>query len=229
MEIRKKQATIAILLVCLIGFLLIALLRVNFAGINNEVNSWAATIHTNSFTVVAKLVADGFDTTPLLILSIIIGAALFLMKKRKNALLLVGAMIGNTVILEVLKTFIYSPRPTNELVVETGNSFPSGHVTSTVVLFGLLTFFAWQTWKTRSMKAVTSALFVTIVSLVGFTRIYLNVHWLSDVIGGYFLGAFWITFCIVITPYLVELYNEKVRKETRSISTLDQRKNSENT
>jgi undecaprenyl-diphosphatase len=208
---------------------LIALLRVNFTVINNEVNSWAATIHTNSFTAVAKLVADGFDTTPLLILSLVIGAALFLMKKRKNALLLVGAMVGNTVILEVLKAFIYSPRPMNELVLETGNSFPSGHVTSTVVLFGLLTFFAWQTWKTTSMKAATSALFVTIVSLVGFTRIYLNVHWLSDVIGGYFLGAFWITFCIVITPYLVKIYNEKVRKETRSISKLDQRKNSGNT
>jgi undecaprenyl-diphosphatase len=121
-------------------------------------------------------------------------------------------MVGNTVILEVLKTLIYSPRPMNELVVETGNSFPSGHVTSTVVLFGLLTFFAWQTWKTPSVKAVTGALFVALISLVGFTRIYLNVHWLSDVIGGYFLGAFWITFCIVITPYIVTIYNEKVRK-----------------
>ncbi len=143
--------------------------------------------------------------------SLVIVAALFLMKKRKNASLLIGAMIGNTVILEVLKTVTYSPRPTNELVLETGNSFPSGHVTRTVVLFGLLTFFAWQTWKTTSTKAVTSALFVAIISLVGFTRIYLNVHWLSDVIGGYFLGAFWITFCIVITPYLVKLYNEKLR------------------
>src|ERR1017187_10577229 len=118
MEIMKKQATIAILLVCLIGFLSIALLRANFTEVNNEVNSWAATIHTNSFTVVAKLVADGFDTTPLLILSLVIGAALFLMKMRKNAVLLIGAMIGDTVIIEVLKTVIYSPRPTNELLVE---------------------------------------------------------------------------------------------------------------
>jgi undecaprenyl-diphosphatase len=135
------------------------------------------------------------------------------MKMRKNAVLLIGAMIGNTVILEVLKTVIYSPRPTNELVVEPGNSFPSGHVTSTVVLLGLLTFFAWQTWKTTSAKAVTSALFVALISLVGFTRIYLNVHWLSDVIGAYFLGAFWITFCILVTPYLVKFYNEKVYNE----------------
>ncbi len=208
----RGNRAITISIVCLIGFLLIDLLRGNLSQINNGVNSWAATIHMIDFTLVAKLVAVGFDTAPLLALSLVIGTVLFLMKMRKNALVLVGAMAGNAVILEVLKTFIYSPRPLNELVLETGNSFPSGHVTSTVVLFGLLAFFTWQIWKSTSFKAVSSVLVAALALLVGFTRIYLNVHWLTDVVGGYFLGVFWLAFCIAITPYIVKIYSEKLKK-----------------
>ena len=208
----KKQVAIAILTFCLIGFLLIAVLRGAFSGINNEVNLWIVTIHNNIFTAVANLVADGFDTTVLLPLSLVIGATLFVVKKRKYALLLVGGMGGNAVMLLVLKTFIYSPRPLNGLIIETSNSFPSGHTTSTVVLFGLLTFFAWQTWKSTAIKITSSAIYLTFISLVGFTRLYLNVHWLTDVIGGYFLGAFWVTFCIILSPYIIQLYKQNIRR-----------------
>jgi undecaprenyl-diphosphatase len=208
----KKQVAIAILTFCLISFLLITVLRGAFSGINNEVNLWIVTIHNNIFTAVANLVADGFDTTVLLPLSLVIGATLFVVKKRKYALLLVGGMGGNTVILLVLKTFIYSPRPLNGLIIETSNSFPSGHTTSTVVLFGLLTFFAWQTWKSTAIKITSSAIYLTFISLVGFTRLYLNVHWLTDVIGGYFLGAFWVTFCIILSPYIIQLYKQNIQR-----------------
>jgi len=202
--------------VCLIGFLLVALLRGSFAGMNVNVNAWVATIHNDSFTSVAKLIADGFETTSLLALSLVIGVVLFLLKMRKNALLLVGAMTGNTVILEALKTFIYSPRPLNGLMLETDNSFPSGHATSTVVLFGLLAFFAWQIWKSTRIRVASSLLVAALALLVGFTRIYLNVHWLTDVLAGYFLGASWLTFCIAITPYLMNVYKEKLKKATRA-------------
>jgi undecaprenyl-diphosphatase len=199
--------------VCLIGFLLVALLRSCFAGIDANVNKWAATIHKDAFTSAAKLIADGFGTTSLFALSLVIGVTLFLLKKRKNALLLVVAMTGNTVILGALKMFVYSPRPLNELVLETDNSFPSGHTTSTVVLFGSLTFFAWQIWKSTRTKAVSSILVATLALLVGFSRIYLNVHWLTDVLGGYFLGTSWLTFCIAIAaPYLMNIYEKKLKK-----------------
>ena len=199
--------------VCLIGLLLVALLRSCFAGIDANVNKWAATIHKDAFTSAAKFIADGFGTTSLFALSLVIGVTLFLLKKRKNALLLVVAMTGNTVILGALKMFVYSPRPLNELVLETDNSFPSGHTTSTVVLFGSLTFFAWQIWKSTRTKAVSSILVATLALLVGFSRIYLNVHWLTDVLGGYFLGTSWLTFCIAIAaPYLMNIYEKKLKK-----------------
>jgi undecaprenyl-diphosphatase len=180
-----------------------------------NVNAWVATIRNDSFTSVAKLIAYGFETKSLLALSLVIGVVLFLLKMRKNALLLVGAMTGNTAILGALKAFIYSPRPLNGLMFETGNSFPSGHATSTVVLFGLLAFFAWQIWKSTRAKAVSIILVASLSLLVGFSRIYLNVHWLTDVLGGYFLGALWLTFCIAIAQYLVNIYEKKLKKQLK--------------
>ncbi len=206
---RNKRALLVVSLTCLVCFLLIALLRGSFEGINSEVNLWITTIHTGAVTAAAKLVADGFDTTPLLIVSFVVGVALFLLKMKRNALVLVGAMVVNAAVLEALKSFIYSPRPENGLVFDVGNSFPSGHVASTVVFFGLLAYFAWPVLKSTRVKVVLSFFVITVAFFVGFTRIYLNVHWLSDVLAGYFLGVFWLTFCIAITPYLAKIYKKK--------------------
>lgn len=209
---KRKEASIVILIVCLTGFLMILTFRGAFSGINNAVNLWFVTVHNNAFTAVAIVVANGFDTTSLLPLSFVVGAVFFVVKKRRYALLLVGGMSVDAAVLLVLKTLIYSPRPLNGLVVEASNSFPSGHTTSTVILFGFFTFIAWQTWKSRTAKIVSGALYLTIVSLVGITRLYLDVHWLTDVIGGYFLGSFLAVLCISLLPYVIRLYEEKIGK-----------------
>jgi undecaprenyl-diphosphatase len=203
-SLRNNRVAIAMFFACLIGFLLIALLRGVFTEVNASINAWAATIQNDSFTLVAKLIADGFETVSLLLLSLVIGVVLFILKMRKNALLLVGAMTGNMVILKALKTFIYSPRPLNGLMIEAGNSFPSGHVTSTVVFFGLLVYFIQQTWRSTKIKVASSLIVAALTLLVGFTRIYLNVHWFTDVLAGYFLGVSWLIFCITITPHLTK-------------------------
>jgi undecaprenyl-diphosphatase len=214
-SVGNNRVAISMCFVCLIGFLLVALLRGCLGGIDANVNRWAATIHQDAFTSVAKLIADGFEATSLFALSLVIGVTLFLLKRRKKALLLVLAMTGNTLILGALKMFVYSPRPLNGLMLETDSSFPSGHTTSTVVLFGLLAFFAWQIWKSTRAKAVSIILVASLSLLVGFSRIYLNVHWLTDVLGGYFLGALWLTFCIAIAQYLVNIYEKKLKKQLK--------------
>jgi len=206
---RSNRAAIATSLACSIGFLLLALTRSGLAWMDVGVSAWVVTIHDEPFTSVAKLIAVLFDTTSMAVLSLAIGATLFLLKMKERALLLLGAMAGCAAILRALKTLIYSPRPPNGLMPEAGNSFPSGHVTSSVVLFGLLVFFAWQTWKSARIKVVSGSLVAVLVSFVGFTRVYLNVHWLTDVLAGYLLGMAWLTFCIVVTPYLVNMYKKR--------------------
>jgi len=70
-----------------------------------------------------------------------------------------------------------------------GNSFPSGHMVRTVVAYGLLAFVVRRLTDSRVVRAVAVPVAIFIVVLLAFDRIYLNVHWESDVIGGVLLGA----------------------------------------
>lgn len=197
---RNQSTALLITLVSLIGFLLLVFLRSNLAPTDSAVNTWAASIHTSSLTIISEAIATLFDTIVLLPLSLLIAAILYLRHHRKYAVLLLAAMAGITLIVNATKTLIQSPRP-NGIVLETGYSFPSGHVTSTMVFLGLITYFAWQHWRNPRTKPLTTLLYVAVESLVGFSRVYLNVHWFSDILGGYLLGLFWLTFTIFLYQY----------------------------
>jgi undecaprenyl-diphosphatase len=180
----------------LIGFLFMALFKGIFATVDANVNSWSASIHTNLLTQIAEIVAYGFDTTPLLVASLIIAAYLFYKNYKEDALLLVGAMAGDAIIVTIIKLLVHSERSLNGIMQETGFSFPSGHVTSSIIFFGLLSYFVCQHWKSSKTKILSSMFFVIIAFFVGFSRVYLNVHWFSDALGGCLLGIFWLTFTI---------------------------------
>jgi undecaprenyl-diphosphatase len=188
-------------LLLLAGFLLVALFRSSFAAVDSNLNLWVVTIQTGSFTVIAKEIALVFDTKSLIVISLVVAAILFARHYLRGGVLLLGAMAGDALLVEVTKTLVRSPRPTNMLVADLGYSFPSGHATVSIVFLGILTYLAWQCWNSLKVRAATCGLDIAVVVLIGFDRIYLNVHWFSDVIGGYLLGAFWLTFAITAFRY----------------------------
>ena len=195
--LRNQRIALFILSLALICFLLIAFLRTSFSAVDADVNSWAVSIQSTAFTQIAKIIHYGFGTTALSIITLLIAVYLLYKRYRNDALLLVGAMLGDVVIVTILKRLIHSTRPLNGIIQETGFSFPSGHATAAVVFLGLLTYFIWQHFKSRNVRILSGVLFISLSLVVGFSRIYLNVHWISDVVGAYSLGIFWLTFSIV--------------------------------
>ena len=179
-------------------FLVVAFFRGSFSAIDLSVNMWAASVNTNFFSLPAKLISIAFDTTVLLGVSLTIATILFLIHRKRYGLLLLGAMGGDALLVDVCKIVTASPRPLNEIVTEMNNSFPSGHVTGTIVLFGLLAYIAWKHWRTTKIRVSATMIYASVTAVVGFDRIYLNVHWLSDVIGAVLLGSFWLAFSIYI-------------------------------
>jgi undecaprenyl-diphosphatase len=95
--------------------------------------------------------------------------------------------------METLGNFVARPRPSPELVHVSqnlmGNSFPSGHVFGAVVYYGLLIGFGWRRTRWAPIKLLLAAAAAFTVGMAAFARIYLGVHWASDVLGGLLLGG----------------------------------------
>ena len=85
---------------------------------------------------------------------------------------------------------------------ETNFSFPSGHSTTAMVLFGMIAYFLIRNSHHRKQRILYLLLGLFIILLVGFSRIYLGVHFLSDVLGGYLLGATWMIMGITVIEWL---------------------------
>src|SRR5215213_633609 len=106
-----------------------------------------------------------------------------------------AAVVGSAVIDWLLKGLFQRPRPhfAHPLLVETSYSFPSGHAMESFVAYGMLAYFAvlaLRTWEARVAVVCGAALLVV---LIGFSRLYLGVHYFSDVIAGYAAGGVWLS------------------------------------
>jgi len=194
----NQRTLLFVSLLALAGFLLVALLRSSLVELDVTLNVWLASIQTGGFNIVSVAISNLFDTYIVIAISLLVATVLFIKNYKRYSVLLFCAVTGEILIVTAVKTLIASPRPVSEIIFQAGYSFPSGHVTGSVVFFGLLTYFAWQIWKSSMAKTVSSSLFLTIACLVGFNRVYLNVHWLSDVIGASLLGAFWLTLVLLV-------------------------------
>jgi undecaprenyl-diphosphatase len=149
-------------------------------------------------TSFAQGVAVIFDTTSLVIFSLVISGILFLKNYKAQGLLLLGAMGGDALIVSILKTIEHVARPANGIFFDTGFSYPSGHSAGCVVFGGVLVYFAWRHWQSTRSRALVGVGLGAVVGVVGFDRVYLNVHWLSDVFGGWLFGAFWLSCAILV-------------------------------
>lgn len=118
-----------------------------------------------------------------------------------------SAIIGESFLNFILKALIQRPRPISDtaLIPASGWSFPSGHAMSSVVFYGMIVYMLIKTLESWRLKSLIIGLAVFIVVIIGFSRIYLQVHYLSDVVAGFTCGLFWLSMCITA----LEIYTLK--------------------
>ena len=122
-------------------------------------------------------------------------AALVWQRCRAAALTIVVAMLARPLVEFVLKALVARDRPDFErLVPGNGPSFPSGHPMAAIALWGLLPIVVGLFTHRRAVWWASVVVSVAAVVLIGASRVYLGVHWTSDVVGGLVAGAFFLLF-----------------------------------
>lgn len=126
------------------------------------------------------------------------GASIYLWRHHRRRLVafLLTSTLGGSIVNTIVKETINRPRPTFRdpaaIIFQEGKSFPSGHAMSSTIAYGaLLLIFLPLIPKRRRPWAIAGV--ATLVFLVGFSRLGLGVHYVSDVIGGFILGIAWLT------------------------------------
>jgi undecaprenyl-diphosphatase len=153
-------------------------------------------IHSHQLTVVMVLVTD-LGTWGTALVSLIAAAVFAVKKNLRLSALWIGAWIGAIALDQVLKLLIARPRPPLPHLVHVMNfSFPSGHALISMVVYGLGAY-SLSVWSyTRAYKPFFIVLWIILFTSIGFSRMYLEVHYFSDVIAGYAIGAAWLIGCI---------------------------------
>lgn len=136
----------------------------------------------------------------LTLLVVAVAAYLLAIGKRPAAVLVVGAVVSGTVLSETLKLGFARPRPdlVAHLAEVQSGSFPSGHAMLSAITYLTLGALLARFHKQRAVKGVFLALAVIVTLMVGVSRVYLGVHWPTDVLAGWSLGAAWAALWWVI-------------------------------
>lgn len=114
--------------------------------------------------------------------------------------LLVINLLGVRFLNHFLKAAIERPRPSGDhLVAVSGYSFPSGHAMISIGFYGFVAFLLYQELKEKTNKAFfIPLLFGFLILCIGLSRIYLGVHYPSDIFAGFLIGGLWLSFCIIL-------------------------------
>ncbi len=182
----KKGRIIAIISLAL--FIIILASITLLSPIDNSVNNYISTIQTPSLVQVSKIIGQIFEPINVIVFSLILALILFVKKFKKESYLFVGAMFTGGVLEYLIKFLVGRARPENALISETLNSFPSGHALISLIFLGFLTYLILKNLKSETHKIILAFVMIILILFIGASRLILNVHWLSDVLGGWLLG-----------------------------------------
>lgn len=193
--------------------------------IDTSIHAWAISRRSPTATSFFSLMSTIGGPVGLGILGAVVVIALLFQKRYGWVLYLFVTVGGGTLLSMELKRYFARARPdlAEMLRQAQGYSFPSGHAMGSTVVFGALSYLAFRTATRWSVKTAALALGITLVIAISLSRVYLGVHWISDVVAGISGGTLWVA----ITTVAYEtgrrvLSLRAVQRESRS-SSLDAR------
>ncbi len=183
-----KIAQIVMFIFSVFIFLLMSglLITNNISDFDKLVYSWISNIISEPMTRFFKLITLLCNTSFMVCLLIVI---LIILKNKKKALVIILNTLFCSLLNQFTKMIFVRPRPTGiNIIEENGYSFPSGHSMVSLAFYGLLIYLVVNSNLNKNKKILLSSLLSILILLIGISRIYLGVHYASDVLGGFSLA-----------------------------------------
>lgn len=146
-----------------------------------------ARVRSPELTNVMLLITSG--GSPSVITVAALGILLWFGARPRRGLWILATLAGSAVLNELFKAIVARPRPGIGIITETGYSFPSGHAMESLVVYGLLAYLLTRNIPRRFTPVAIWAVCGLLILAIGFSRLYLGVHYPSDVMGGYLAGV----------------------------------------
>ena len=149
-----------------------------------------------SFFVLVITYFGGIATT--FTVTVLSCLSFYIHNEKKEIQRLIISVFGSIFTVFIIKNLIERPRPIEALYKESTSAFPSAHAAIAVSLYGFLLWHVYKQKKQRFKNLLIATLAILII-LLGISRLYLGVHYLSDVLAGYTVGFMWLSFSLGIS------------------------------
>lgn len=211
----------ALFIIALNGFVELTddLAENNLEEFDNRITTYIISFRSDLLTAYFLFATDLGDRNAYIFFTILL-AGFYLIRHRswkfvvQTSLVLILASLSNI----VLKRVINRSRPALEHLVTVNTlSYPSGHAMSAMAFYGFLIFLSLRYKMSRWMRYGLVTLLTVIIFSVGISRIYLGVHYPSDVAGGFIGGLIWVAFCAVLFS-LIDLLRKRKNAEPRKMN-----------
>jgi undecaprenyl-diphosphatase len=158
-------------------------------SVNNKIMLFITFLGKHQFLIPANLV--------------LIFYFLLITKQNWFSIRVITISVSSLVLMLLLKQLFQRRRPLSPLLkAAKGLSFPSGHAIMAVTFYGLLIYILQHTIEIEWLRVIVSILLIVLIILIGFSRIYLRVHYASDVLGGFIIGLLWLLISLLVLKWL---------------------------
>jgi membrane-associated phospholipid phosphatase len=153
---------------------------------------------TAPLTVTLTVITNAGSPFAMTMASLVTGAWLAARRAWSHLALVAAVGTGALVIVPSTKNLIGRIRPptTDQVVILTNHAFPSGHALGSFAVIGVITAVALARLSSHRARAAVATAATVFVLSVGISRLYLGVHWTTDVLGGWLLGGTWLALCL---------------------------------
>lgn len=205
-EFIVKNLKWIILFICLIGFCALAEDVFNKEIMKGDIIGYkiVSTFLISDFaTPIAKFITNFGGAIFLVIATITL---FIVIRNKKIGISILSNVAIVTVLNQLIKRILQRPRPTEyRIIEETGYSFPSGHSMVSMAFYGYFIYLIYKYVKNKYIKWISIILLSLLICLIGISRIYLGVHYTSDVLGGFLISiSYLIIYISAANKFIIE-------------------------